>query len=143
VSRAVLPAVAPLALALALTGCAGTAPADAGAATGTSAAAPSSSGTPSAAPSAEASSPAGTRVAVSFAGGRVEGGGRIPVPMGGPVTLQVTSDVADEVHVHGYDLSADVAPGSPATVTFDATVPGVFEVELEHLGEELLTLQVQ
>jgi hypothetical protein len=59
------------------------------------------------------------------------------------VTIRVTSDVADEVHVHGYDLMTDVDPGTPATVTFDATIPGVFEVELEKLGQQLLTLQVQ
>ncbi|WP_193345672.1 hypothetical protein [Blastococcus saxobsidens] len=54
----------------------------------------------------------------------------------------VTSDVADEVHLHGYDVSAPVAPGEPATLTFDATIPGVFELELHEVGEELLSVQV-
>ena len=65
------------------------------------------------------------------------------VPVGKNVTLSVTSDVPDEVHVHGYDLVAALAPGTPAEITFDATVPGVFEVELHDAGTVLLTLQVQ
>ena len=68
--------------------------------------------------------------------------GRVPVSLGDQVTITVTSDVADEIHLHGYDLSAPVAPGGPGTLTFQATIPGVFEVELEQLGTLLFTLQV-
>ena len=67
----------------------------------------------------------------------------MPVPAGEQVTLVITADVADEVHVHGYDLTAELAPGTPAELTFDATLPGVFEVELHDAGTVLLTLQVQ
>ena len=118
-----LRAVAAAALALSLASCAGKAP-------DTAAAATSSSAT-------------GQTIQVSYAGGTITGGGRVPVKLGTSVTLEVTSDVADEVHVHGYDLMQDVTPDAPATVTFDATIPGVFEVELEELGQQLLTLQVQ
>jgi heme/copper-type cytochrome/quinol oxidase subunit 2 len=94
-------------------------------------------------PAASSSSTAAARtIDVTYANGTITGGGRIPVKLGSPVTIQVTSDVADEVHVHGYDLMADVSPGTPATVTFEARIPGVFEVELEELGRQLLTLQV-
>ena len=34
--------------------------------------------------------------------------GRVPVAAGEHVTLSVTGDVADEEHVHGYDLDAEV-----------------------------------
>jgi hypothetical protein len=51
--------------------------------------------------------------------------------------------VADEVHVHGYDLTAALTPGQPTELTFAATIPGVFEVELHDAGTVLLTLQVQ
>ena len=44
--------------------------------------------------------------------------------------------------MHGYDLDADLAPGAPAELTFDATIPGVFEVELHDAGTVLLSLQV-
>jgi heme/copper-type cytochrome/quinol oxidase subunit 2 len=86
---------------------------------------------------------AGQRIAVQVAGGQVSGDtGRVPVPVGDQVTLTVTSDVADEVHVHGYDLTAALTPGAPAELTFDATIPGVFEVELHEAGTVLLSLQV-
>jgi len=54
----------------------------------------------------------------------------------------VTADVVDEVHVHGYDLFADVAPGAPATINFVADIPGVWEVELEGAGALLVELEV-
>ena len=44
--------------------------------------------------------------------------------------------------MHGYDLEAELAPGQPAEIAFDATIPGVFEVELHEAGTLLLSLQV-
>ncbi len=41
----------------------------------------------------------------------VDGIVRAEANKGDPVVVIVRSDVADEVHVHGYDLMADVAPG--------------------------------
>jgi heme/copper-type cytochrome/quinol oxidase subunit 2 len=102
----------------------------------------SCAGTPADTASPSSSATAQT-IEVTYANGTITGGGRIPVSVGSPVTIRVSSDVADEVHVHGYDLMQDVTPDAPATVTFDATIPGVFEVELEELGQQLLTLQVQ
>jgi hypothetical protein len=46
------------------------------------------------------------------------------------------------VHVHGYDLEATLTPGTPAEISFDAGIPGVFEVELHEAGTVLLSLQV-
>jgi hypothetical protein len=57
------------------------------------------------------------------------------------VRLVVHADVTDEVHVHEYDLKADVTNGV-ATVTFRANVPGIFEVELESRSYALMHLQV-
>ncbi|MBJ7453360.1 MAG: hypothetical protein JHC71_14955, partial [Blastococcus sp.] len=80
---------------------------------------------------------------VQVTGGQVAGDtGRVPVPLGTQVTLVITSDAADSAHVHGYDLTADLPPGVPAEITFPATIPGVFEVELHDAGTALLTLQV-
>jgi heme/copper-type cytochrome/quinol oxidase subunit 2 len=67
---------------------------------------------------------------------------RVNVPIGHRVRLRVDSDVADEVHVHGYDLKQNVAPGSPATVEFVADQPGLFEVELEAAKLQLVQLEV-
>ncbi|MBA2384839.1 MAG: hypothetical protein H0V68_09300 [Actinobacteria bacterium] len=55
----------------------------------------------------------------------------------------MTSDVADEVHVHGYDVHADVARGQPATIEFTADVPGRFEIELEERGLQIAELEVR
>ena len=130
-----------LVLAAAVSGCAGT---DAGAAPESSSPAPSSSSSaPTTATSTAPVSPAGQRIEVTVTGGQVSGDtGRVPVAAGEHVVLVVTSDVADELHVHGYDLEAELPPGTPATVEFDATIPGVFEVELHDAGTLLLSLQV-
>jgi hypothetical protein len=80
---------------------------------------------------------------VQVTGGRVSGDtGRVRVAAGERVTLVVTSDTADGVHVHGYDLATGLSPGEPAEIAFDATVPGIFEVELHEAGTLLLSLQV-
>jgi heme/copper-type cytochrome/quinol oxidase subunit 2 len=67
---------------------------------------------------------------------------RVKVPLDGKVRLQVTADRADEVHLHGYDRKVEISPGKPAVLEFTADVPGVFEVELEEAGLELVELQV-
>lgn len=54
---------------------------------------------------------------------------RIEVDKGETVRLLVKSDVADEVHVHGYDLYGDTAPGTPARFKFKAEFEGEFEIE--------------
>lgn len=97
-------------------------------------------------PASTAPAPAGPEqvVAVTFAGGAVQGGvSRTPVQLGRKVRLVVNSDVADEVHVHGYDLKAEVPGGGVGTVEFVADQPGVFEVELESRGAQLAQLEVR
>jgi hypothetical protein len=80
----------------------------------------------------------------SVVGGRPEGGiARDAVDLAREVVITVTADVTDEIHLHGYDLSADVAPGSPATIRFTADAPGRFELELEHTGVQIAELEVR
>jgi FtsP/CotA-like multicopper oxidase with cupredoxin domain len=67
---------------------------------------------------------------------------RIEVEEGQDVVLTVRSQVADHIHVHGYDLLADVRPGRPARFEFRATLPGRFEIELEDRGEQIAQLRV-
>ncbi len=129
-----------VACALSASGCAGTDAADPPAA-GSSATAAGGTPTGSATTSPAAES---QRIEVTVAGGEVSGDtGRVPVAAGTSVTLVVTSDAADEVHVHGYDLTTALQPGQPAELPFEATIPGVFEVELHEAGTVLLSLQVQ
>ncbi|MDH3425800.1 MAG: hypothetical protein OEM22_03925 [Acidimicrobiia bacterium] len=75
--------------------------------------------------------------------GQVDGPGRLVVKLGTFVSLSVESDVSDEIHVHGYDVFADVIGGSTAQIQFNADIPGIFEVELESAGLELLELVVE
>jgi cytoskeletal protein RodZ len=58
------------------------------------------------------------------------------------VVLKVQSDVADEIHVHGYDLKKDVEKGGSVTFNFKATIEGRFEVELENAGTQIANLEV-
>jgi len=67
---------------------------------------------------------------------------RKTVAKGDRVVLVVRSDVADEIHVHGYDVSRDVAAGGTARLAFVAKLPGRFEVELEQRGVQIADLTV-
>jgi hypothetical protein len=58
------------------------------------------------------------------------------------VALEVEADVADHVHVHGYDILRDTEPGQKIRVSFRADIPGVFEIELEDAGLLLTMLEV-
>ena len=67
---------------------------------------------------------------------------RATVKKGDSVNLVIHSDVEDEVHLHGYNFSADVAAGGVATIHFVANVPGRFEAELEQRGVKIADLTV-
>ena len=43
---------------------------------------------------------------------------RVEVEKGDTVRLLVRSDVQDEIHVHGYELEKEAAPGKPARFKF-------------------------
>lgn len=97
---------------------------------------------PTTSPSAPAG-PAARVIALTVQGGQVTGEtGRVEIPLGTPVTINVTSDVADELHVHGYDEQAQIPAADTGSVSFTADIPGVFEVELHESGKQLLQLQV-
>jgi hypothetical protein len=66
----------------------------------------------------------------------------VKVPLGNTVLLRVKSDLADEVHIHGYDLVQEVVAGGSASFEFVADVPGIFEVELEAARLLLVELEV-
>ena len=62
---------------------------------------------------------------------------------GETVRFRVRSDTPDHVHVHGYDLMKDVVPGETTTMSFKATITGIFEIELEDAGTEIASLKVE
>ena len=72
----------------------------------------------------------------------MDGHQRAEVALGSVVALMVSSDPAEEVHVHGYDILRTVSSGHPAHFAFKAEIPGVFEVELEASGRLLLLLEI-
>lgn len=65
------------------------------------------------------------------------------VAQGDEVSLKISSDHADELHVHGYDLHASVKPGAPTVLSFRADRSGRFTMELHHSNVELGALEVQ
>jgi hypothetical protein len=67
---------------------------------------------------------------------------RLAFDKGETVEFKVTSDVADHVHVHGYDLMKDVTPGKTVTFRFKGDIDGQFEIELEDRVEQIATLRV-
>lgn len=105
-------------------------------------ASPTSPASTSAAPTSTLPPGVDHLVRVSVRDGKVAGGAqRVKVGRGDVVRLVVTSDVADEVHLHGYDKTVDVAAGGTATLTFTAAIPGTVEVELEDAGLTLVRFQ--
>ncbi len=84
----------------------------------------------------------GALIEVEFSAGDIIGSGRFEVPLGETVTIRVTSDVAEEIHVHGYDLTLELVAGTTGELTFVADIPGVFEVELERSHLPLFDLEV-
>ena len=98
------------------------------------------SATPSATPTPDDSQ----AVSITVSGGEVSGDtGRVEVPVGTRVRLSITSDAADEVHVHGFELTRAVSPGQATQIEFVADRTGIFEVELHDAGTVLTRLQVQ
>ncbi len=83
-----------------------------------------------------------TQIEIQVNDGEVESPGLVGVKVGDRVRITVRADVTDQVHVHSYDLLADVSPGDPASIEFAADVAGVFEVELEEASLLLLRLTV-
>ncbi|RQX03983.1 hypothetical protein [Micromonospora inaquosa] len=98
--------------------------------------------TATATPSASASTtPVDQEITVTIAKGRVDPPtGRITVSKGKLIRITVTSDVSDELHVHGYDVGARLPAGTPGSVEFRADQTGLFEVETH--DSELVLFQL-
>lgn len=61
---------------------------------------------------------------------------------GEEIRFKVSSDAAEEIHVHGYDIAEEVPAGGTVEFDFPAEIEGIFEVELEELGVQILELRV-
>ena len=81
---------------------------------------------------------------IRVVGGKPVGGiAKLEVARGDRVRFAVHSDVADEIHVHGYDLMKDVAASQTVRFDFPARIDGDFVIELEHRGEQIGDLKVK
>jgi hypothetical protein len=82
-------------------------------------------------------------ISITVRGAKASGEtGQVTVPLGTPLVVSVTSDVADEIHVQGYQRTAKVPAGATASLAFTANIPGVFEVALEGSHLALVELHV-
>lgn len=87
--------------------------------------------------------PNGTVVSVLFEQGRlVQKSDQVEVERGSTVFLAVSTDVADDIHLHGYERMAPTTPGDQAVLEFTADRSGVYTAELERSGVRLLEVTV-
>ena len=61
---------------------------------------------------------------------------------GDEIRFEVSSDAAEEIHVHGYDLEKEVVPGKATSFSFPATIDGIFEIELHSTDDQIAELRV-
>ena len=52
----------------------------------------------------------------------------LQVKQGDTVSFRFTADEVGEVHLHGYNLTAPVAPGQPGILNFEASTAGAFGI---------------
>lgn len=76
-------------------------------------------------------------------GSPVGGVKRIDVDSGETARIEISSDAAGEIHLHGYDREARVGPGRATALRFRADLEGIFELELHGPGTELAELRVE
>lgn len=67
---------------------------------------------------------------------------KIEVNKGDTVRFRARSPQDDEVHVHGYDLKKDLPANTTITMSFKATIDGIFEIEFENQGKQIASLRV-
>ena len=66
---------------------------------------------------------------------RVEGGAStLRVRLGETVLLHWRTDEAVSLHIHGYDIRANLAAGSPRSIRFEAGVAGRFPITAHEFG---------
>ena len=83
-------------------------------------------------------------VPINVVDGQPQGGiVRQTVSKDDQVVLVVSSDVADEIHLHGYDIARNVAAGGTVRLPFKATIPGRFEAELESRSVQIADITVE
>ena len=67
---------------------------------------------------------------------------KIEVNKGDTVRFRARSPQDDEVHVHGYDLKKDLPANTTVSMSFKATIDGIFDIEFENEGQQIASLRV-
>ncbi len=111
----------------------------------TGSASPSNSASSASTPSSpSSSSSAGRTVTITVAGTKVSPAPRtVDLAVGEKLTLVITSDHADELHIHGFEIEKELAPGKAVSVDLVGDQRGVFEVETHESELRLLKIAVQ
>lgn len=73
----------------------------------------------------------------------ISGPAVLSVAQGTLVTLRITVDHHDELHLHGYDLTLKLPTAQATELSFVADKSGRFEYELHHSHVDLGVLEVQ
>lgn len=88
-------------------------------------------------------SAADTPIQITLSGGRVSPNGeRVNLHFGDRVTLVITSDRDDILHVHGFDTEIPVKAGKKTTATLLADRTGRYEVESHEPPMVVVVLQI-
>ena len=130
---------------LVLAGCGGDDQPASGGTPTTSSAPTSQPSSPSVSPSGPATTAAQADVVITatVAGGKITPNTQtVKAKQGQSVMVTVTSDEADELHIHGYDKEVELQPGKPGSVTFTADTKGTFEIETHESGKLVAKLIV-
>ncbi len=95
--------------------------------------------------SADKTAPGNLSVDVTIAKGQVTPvNATLQARVNQPITFRITSDAADELHVHSVpDHEFKIAAAPNQTFQFSVDVPGNVEVELHHLDRTVATIQVR
>jgi hypothetical protein len=81
---------------------------------------------------------------ITLRNGRPPGGVReLEFRRGQRVRFAVVSNVDDEVHVHGYDITRPLRAGRRVVLSFRARLEGVFEVESHEFETQVAELKVE
>ncbi len=81
-------------------------------------------------------------VSVQFVDGSVvDGPPSVDLDVGDTVVIEITSDVDEQLHIHGYDILVDIEAEEANVIEFRADLPGRFEAEFE--GRHQMVLEIR
>ncbi|MFD1824516.1 MULTISPECIES: hypothetical protein [Mumia] len=86
----------------------------------------------------------GLVIVVSIAGGKIRPLGKAyDAEVGETITLDVTSDTDDELHLHAEPEQTFAVTKGTRSFTFEVDVPGSVSLESHHLGGTIATIDVR